>query len=370
MEKIKVLTVIESLGKGGAERVLVNTLPELNKLNIECQVAILFKNDDLALELENKNIYVHRLNLSHKWNIFEARRKISDLDKEYSFDIIHSHLFFAHFHTAITFLFNKNIKKVVTFHNLGFDEYPANNIIKKIRKKIESILVNKFDLMTAVSTAVKKHYVEHLKIKKNVNVVFNSFPIESFNKYKIKKENYQRFTVMTPGRLVPKKGHKYLIESINILNEKNYDIDFLIIGSGLLKNEISESIKNLNNVKLIDAIPHHELMQIYNNVDLIVIPSIYEAFGLVVGEAMIMNTPVVATKVDGIVEIIENEKEGLLVESKNPEELANAIEKLYYDRDLGMKLMQNASIKIKQFDTKNIAQKWKSLYEELLYAKS
>lgn len=362
---MKVLSIIETLGKGGAERVLVNTLPELQKIGIECEVAILFDRDDLAVELEEFGIKVYKLDLSNKWNIFESIIKLNKIYKNKNYDIVHAHLFFAHFHTALSLIFNKKIRKVVTFHNLGFDECPANSLIKKIRKKIEELCVKTFDLKTAVSKAVKEHYSSHLNLK-NVEIINNSFPIANFKKYKTKKEKFDSFTILTPGRFVPIKGHKYLLEAIKLINERNLNLNFLIIGDGPLKDSIKKETERISNINILDALPHNELMILYKNVDLIVIPSIHEAFGLVVGEAMIMETPIIATKVDGIIEIIENRKEGLLVEPANPKELADAIEKMYNNKELRDDFVLNAKEKIKEFDTKNIAKKWKKVYEDML----
>ena len=365
MQQINLLTIIETLGKGGAERVLVNTLPELQKIGIACEVIILFEKDDLANELEEFGIKVHRLNLSYKWNIFEATRKLNKIYKSKNYDIVHAHLFFAHFYTALSLLFNKKIKKVVTFHNLGFNEYPAKSSIKKIRKKIEEFCVKTFDLNTAVSNAVREHYSFHLNLK-DVQIINNSFPLANFEKYKGEKENFNSFTILTPGRFVHKKGHKYLIEAIKILIEKSNNFKFLIIGDGPLKDGIKKETKKISNINILDALPHSELMQLYRNVDLIVIPSIYEAFGLVVGEAMIMGTPIIATKVDGIVEMIENRKEGLLIEPANPKELADAIEEMYKNKKLRDEFVINAKEKIKEFDTENIAKKWLKYYEDII----
>ncbi len=363
---MKILTVIETMGVGGAERALVNILPELQELGIVCEVAILFKEDDLADELESLGVEVYKLDLSNKWNIFEARKKINKLQKTHRYDIIHAHLFFAHFHTALSFLFNKKIKKVVTFHNLGFNEYPANTILKKIRKKIEEFCVKQFEKKTAVSSAVKEHYAFHLNLK-NIDVIHNSFPIKNIEKFKINlKEKNTIFNVLTPGRLVPEKGHKYLIEAINLLNKRGLEITFFIVGSGPLEKSIKESIQNIKNITYINAIPHNDLMQLYNKMDLIVIPSVHEAFGLVVGEAMIMGKAIVATKVDGIIEMIENEKEGLLVPPRDANALAEAIERLYNNKALCLSLANNAQKKIKQFDTEIIAKQWQVYYEEML----
>jgi glycosyltransferase involved in cell wall biosynthesis len=369
------LSIIETLTRGGAERVLVNTLPELQKLGIKCEVAILFKRDDLAKELESKGIKVHRLNLSYKWNIIEGVYKLSKLIKKNHYDIVHAHLFFAYFYTGLIKAIKPKIKTITTFHNLGFDEYPANTFLKKVRKKMEIIIINKFfDKTTAVSYAVKKHYQKHLN-QKNIDIIHNSFPILEFKKYKNKKidkddflNTDNHFTILTPGRFVEKKGHIYLIEAINILNQKYTDLYFIFVGRGPLKASLEKKVPS--NVKILSEIEHKKLMQMYNKVDLIVIPSIYEAFGLVVGEAMIMEKPIVATNVDGIVDMITDKKEGLLVPPKDSNTLADAIERLYKDKDLREILAKNAKEKIKQFDTKIIAKQWKKYYEKLLEEKN
>jgi glycosyltransferase involved in cell wall biosynthesis len=369
-KKIKLLTLIETLGKGGAERVLVNTLPELQKLGINCEVAILFKEDDLVKELEDKGIKVHKLNLSYKWNIFEGIYKVYKLTKSNHYNIVHAHLFFAYFYTGLTKIIYPKIKIVTTFHNLGFDEYPANTFIKKIRKRIDCLIIKLFNKTSAVSTAVKKHYRKHCNLN-TIDIIFNSFPINEFqiNKNSNVLNQYieisnNDFIILTPGRFVEKKGHKYLIEAIKILNKKYSNLTFLFVGKGPLENFIKEI--SLPNIKVIPEMEHKELMNLYKDVDLIVIPSIYEAFGLVVGEAMIMEKGIVATNVDGILEMIEDKKEGLLVPPKDPQALADAIEKLYKNKELKENLAKNAKEKIKQFDTEIIAQQWKKYYEDML----
>lgn len=371
---MKILFIIETLGRGGAERVLVNTLPELKKLGLKCEVAILFDRDDLAEELEKKGVIVHRLNLSYKWNIPEGVYKLYTLSRRGNYDIIHAHLFFAYFYTGLVKLCQPKIKTVTTFHNLAFNAYPANSLVKKIRKWLDcKIVTNLFDKTTAVSTAVKTHYKKYFYLD-NIDIIFNSFPIEQFKEYKQNKsdnilEEYvdkkdSDFVVLTAGRYVETKGHKYLIDAIKILNQKYSNLIFLFIGKGPLESFLNEQAPS--NLKIISEINHSELMKIYKQVDLIVVPSVYEAFGLVVGEAMIMEKPIVATEVDGIVEMVTHEKEGLLVPPKDSKALALAIERVYSDKVLRAYLTKHAKEKIKSFDTKIIARQWKEYYEGMI----
>lgn len=370
---MKLLAVIETLGKGGAERVLVNTLPELKKLGIDCEVAILFDKDDLSKELEIKGIKVHKLNISYKWNIFEGVYKLNKLIQENKYDIVHAHLFFAYFYTGLVNALNKKIKTVLTFHNLAYDAYPANTFIKKLRKKLDKFVTNKLiDKKTAVSKAVKLHFEKHLCVR-DIEIIPNSFPIKSLEKFYEINENIlkeygiqkkDKFIIMTPGRLVKEKGHMFLIEAIKILNKKYDNLIFLFVGEGPLKNYLINI--SPSNVYFLGEISHDKLMKLYNEVDLVVMPSIHEAFGLVIGEAMIMKKSIIATNIDGIKEIIDNKISGILVSVRDSKALSEAIEKLYKDEKMRMFLAANANEKIKKFDSRLIAKRWQKLYEDLI----
>ena len=376
---MKILFIIETLGNGGAERVLVNTLPELQKLGIECEVAILFKRDGLAEELEDQGIKVHRLHLSYKWNVVEGISKLNSLLKTNHYDIIHAHLFFAYFYTGLIKIFHPKIKTVTTFHNLGYNTYPANTLLQKLRKKLDAFIVNRLiDKKVAVSTAVKDHFEKHLNIPQ-VDLIFNSFPlkvidtvqdvnkIEILNKY-VDVSLYDRFSI-TPGRLVKEKGHFYLLDAVEQLNRDGIASCQFIVGSGPLKEKIKKVIeeKKLSNVILLEGLPQEELFALIRACDFVVIPSISEGFPMVVGECMALGKTIVATNISGVQDMMKNGKEGLLVPSQDSKALAEAIAKLYGDKVLQRSLAKNAKEKIKLFDTKIIAKQWKAYYEEMLW---
>lgn len=375
---MKILFLIETLGNGGAERVLVNILPELKKLGIECEVAILFDRDDLAEELEAYGIKVHRLSLSYKWNVIEGMLKLNRLMRDNHYDIIHAHLFFAYFYAGLIKLFYLKIKTVTTFHNLGYDTYPANTLMKILRKKMDALVINKLiDKKVAVSHAAKEHYTTHLNIN-HVDLIFNSFPLDAmdvtlhtdrtevFDTY-ADSVLFDTFSI-TPGRLVKEKGHVTLLEAMVKVNENGIKLCHFIVGSGPLEEEIRREIavKKLSNVVLIAGLPQKELFALIKACDFVVVPSVSEGFGMVVGEAMALEKAVIASKTSGIVDMIEDEKEGLLIPSKDSRALAEAIERLYKDKALRDMFVMNAKEKIKKFDTKKIAKQWKEYYEEML----
>ena len=371
---MRVLTIIETLGKGGAERVLVNTLPNLLKHGIQCEVAILFERDDLAVELEAQNIKVHRLNLSNKWNVFEALVKINQLVKHNKFDIVHAHLFFAHFYTGLLSIFNKQYKSVVTFHNLGYNTFPADTPWRKARKMMDSFVVNKLiDKKVAVSTAVKKHYSQHLKIE-IVDLIFNAFPITSILKQlevEIEPLTLNRrydLLAITPGRIVKEKGHLFLIDAIVKLNEHNPNIGYLIVGDGPLMPQIKQVVldKKIDNIYLQGEVSHQRMLELIKISDLVISSSISEGFPMVIGEAMILAKPIVATNVGGTPDFIDDGLNGLLVNSKDSVLLAKTVLKLINDKNLRLQLAENAATKVGEFDIEKIGFRWKAYYEDLI----
>lgn len=371
---MKLLTVIETLGQGGAERVLLNTLPKLKDLGVDCEVAMLFQKDDLKEELEKKGIKVHKLDIRNRWNIVSAVNKLDELVRRGNFDILHAHIFFAHFYTGLLKLRNRNFKSVVTFHNMGYNTYPATTLWRKIRKKIDSYVVNRMiDYRTGVSTAVKEHYKEHLNLRQ-IDLVHNGFPTDDIHAA-VKSTNpfgefEEKFVVVTPGRLVKEKGHHYLLNSVQKINQriKSDEILFVIVGKGPLLRIIQDQIATLGlkNVRLAGALPHRDLLNYLNYSDMVIIPSISEGFPMIIGEAMILGKPILTTSVGGIPDFIDQHINGIMVAAKDSEGLADEFYRLYADKERLSRLAENARTKSHGFDINIIAVQWMAIYHTLV----
>ena len=375
---MKVLFLIESLGRGGAEQVLANTLPELQTLGCECEVATLFERHDLADQLERKGIAVHRLNLSYKWNVIEALYKLRRLLKKGDYDLIHAHLFFAYLYAGLIKVFHPQVKTLTTFHNLGYDTYPADTLWKRIRKGMDAYVVNHLiDGKVAVSTAVQRHFAEHLRIP-YLDVIHNSTPVNRIGTALIADHReclsiyidtgpFTCFSI-TPGRLVKEKGHKYLIEALQQLQQSCPALCHLIVGSGPLATEIEQWIseRNLANVVLIPALEQLRLFRLIKTCDFVVVPSVSEGFGMVIIEAMALGRAIIATDISGIDELVQNDKTGVLVPASNGEALAAAMKTLCEDHDQRRRLAEAALRDCTRFDTASIGKQWQSYYQTMV----
>lgn len=174
------------------------------------------------------------------------------------------------------------------------------------------------------------------------------------------------FVVCTAAHLIKDKGIDHFIRAAQQITEKHSDVLFLIIGKGKEENSLKKLAQDLglnNKVIFLGLRDDTERIMAISNV--FVCPSVWmEAFGLTNIEAMACGIPVVASKVGGIPEIIEENITGILVEKENPRALADAIEQLYNDPELRMSMSEQSIKSVKQrFDLDRTITETIAIYE-------
>lgn len=162
------------------------------------------------------------------------------------------------------------------------------------------------------------------------------------------------------GRLNPGKGYEELIRAIFILRQRGLDLGLRIAGeddaggSGYRKT-LESLIRELQldaHVTLLGAVAEQVVRQELENAHLFALASRQEALGVAIMEAMAMQVPVVATRVGGVPELVTHGHDGLLVEPRDPEKLADAIQSLARDRDMCRRFSREGHLKVmKSFDS-------------------
>jgi glycosyltransferase involved in cell wall biosynthesis len=125
-----------------------------------------------------------------------------------------------------------------------------------------------------------------------------------------------------------KYGPEDLIRAMEMIARQYPQTKLLMAGSGKLRSRLEALTGQLGlmrNVSFLGAIKHHRVPELLRNVDIFVMPSIHEEFGVAAVEAQAMEIPVVASKVDGVPEVVLDGKTGILVEPGSSEQLAQAI---------------------------------------------
>jgi len=166
------------------------------------------------------------------------------------------------------------------------------------------------------------------------------------------------------GALTEHKGFHLLIESIKYIKtgmKDNYP-KFLIIGSGSLEEELRKRKDLYDNVNYIGFIPHNKLRRYYNEMKLLVLPSYTEGMPAVIFEAMACGTPVLATPVGAIPNIIKDCETGFLLKSNDPSYIAERIVELLSKHDLLEKVSINAYKYIRtNFSDEKILEAWRKI---------
>ena len=166
-----------------------------------------------------------------------------------------------------------------------------------------------------------------------------------FDKFKIKKKFNERDNLVGYiGRLSEEKGVFNFVKAIpEILGERG-EIKFLMGGDGQLRDKIEKylEMENLNNkVKLAGWIPHNELPDYLNELKLLVIPSYTESGPIIALEAMACGTPILASRVGHVLNMIENGETGFIMENNSPEFIAENIKRALAYSSLD-KIVKNA----------------------------
>ena len=184
--------------------------------------------------------------------------------------------------------------------------------------------------------------------------------------------------VLALGRLVYKKGFEYLVRAMPKLLEESPDLRVVIAGGGALEEELRHLSRDLgveSRLLLPGSIPWEETVRYLNLADVFVVPSVHDREGNVDGlpntalEAMACGRPLVASRVAGIPEVVRDGENGLLVEEKDPGQLAEAIARLLGSPDLAQRFGEANRAKIEQELTwRSVAERFVEVYEQALAA--
>lgn len=179
--------------------------------------------------------------------------------------------------------------------------------------------------------------------------------------------------IISVARLEPVKGVDHLIKAIALLVEKISDLRLVVIGDGKQREELERLINQLqldSKVQLLGFLPHQQISEYLNMSDVFVLSSRHEGLGIALIEAMACGVPVIGSRVDGIVDIIEDGKNGILVPSGDEKALAEEIERLLQDENLRDNFIEEGFKKVEErFLWDSVLQQIEQIYTSLVHDK-
>jgi len=265
-------------------------------------------------------------------------------------EIQHIHAHWGSTTATVAYFVSKftNIPWSFTLHRWDIKE---NNLLKEKVKSAQFIRCISEHGKRELLEIVGKDYEQKIKVlHMGVKIASN---IQEFSK------NKKKFIIATPANFLEVKGHRYLIEACsNLLKQGIENFQCIFFGEGPLKDKLEKLIKEkelTKYVKMVEAIPHEKLMEMYKNkkIDLIILPSIttekseHEGIPVSLMEAMAYKIPVISTNTGGIPELLSNGA-GVIVKEKSPEELKKTIIKVMKKEGFAKGLSQKAYQRIQE----------------------
>jgi len=211
--------------------------------------------------------------------------------------------------------------------------------------------------------------------RRDIYVLPNGIDLERFEGL-LKDEMRAKLQVKTDERLVifvgrfrPEKGVEYLIKAMEIISQKDRSIRLVLVGEGPEEKNLkslTEQLKLKGCVEFVGQIPNERVPEYMVASDVFVLPSLSEGFPIVILEAMASGLPIVATKVTGLPEIVKDGENGLLVEPRNPQQIAEKVLLLFEDNELREKISRNNKKEAKKYSWETIVQSLEDIYRSYL----
>jgi glycosyltransferase involved in cell wall biosynthesis len=356
---VRVLTVIETLGAGGAERALLTMLPALADRGHECEVAMLHGPDTLAADLRAAGIVVHDLRLRHRWDLWRGVRGVARLGR--GVDVLHAHNFFPGTYVALSRPFARRPRRVVTFHNLGYDSFPANTPWRRLRKSLDGVLMRRgVDRRIGVSTPVAEHYRHHLRLPE-ITVVPNGFDVDGLARVRPDAARVPGSgpLIVAVGRLVVEKATVDLVAAVAALPGAR----LAVVGDGPRRGDVEAAIARHgvgDRVALLGELDHAATIALVAAADVFASASTHEGFPLAPAEAMAVGTPVVVTAVGGVPELVGDG--GVLVAPGDPGALADAVRAVLADPAERARLAAAGRARVRAYAIEAVAARLDDVY--------
>ena len=359
----KVLFLIHDMGQGGAEKVLVNLVNNMDYSKFDITVMTLF---DIG---ENRQFLGQ--NIKYKtW----CKRLIpgnSHLMKLFSPEQLHRLIIKEHYDIEVAYLEgpcarvicgcnDPNTKKLVWIH---IEQHSTKRAAASFRNVAEAKrCYRRFERIICVSKTVKQDFRQVLQIPVPHEVLYNTN--ESDKIIKLSQETVETEMLISDeiklvgvGKLLKSKGFDRVIKIVKRLKEQGYPVHFYVLGEGPERNNLQEYIQQNqleDNVTLLG----YQLnpYQYVAKCDLFVCASFAEGFSTAATEALIVGTPVCTGEVSGMKEMLgENDEYGIVVEN-NDEALYQGIKRFLVEPGLLEYYTKQAKIRGREFSTTNTVQ--------------
>jgi glycogen(starch) synthase len=210
---------------------------------------------------------------------------------------------------------------------------------------------------------MKKH-LPHLQSK--MKCIYNGLPMPSAVPAPL---SFDPPTLLIFGRLAPEKGFDTMLRAFALLKTQGSSARLLVAGGGPERSKLEQLTDELGlrgSVEFRGILSEEEVFTTLNEATLFIVPSLIESFGLVILEAMQMQRPVIASRIEGIPEVVAEGETALLVPPKDPSSLARAIETLLSEPKRAIQMGLNGYKRAAKFTLLQNVMEYEAVYKNLI----
>lgn len=363
MNKNRIIHLITTIERGGAEKQLLILTQEQVAQNLDIEIFYLKGIPELKEEFERIGAKVNS-SLANQ-SFFSQVLKFRRIQRSNNF-FIHTHLPQAELLAALSC---KKKSFVISRHNFEpFWPKKSRFISTILSKYVSSRAVH----VVAISHAIKDYLLSSNEVPKNLKITVVYY---GFNNQRTKPRSMNQindmelnstsdFKIGTIGRLVPGKNYQTLLSALAQVCKVNPRIKLFIVGDGTSKNELLELAQNLDltgNIIWLGRTEHID--EFLQKIDLFVFPSLGEGFGLVLLEAMLASKPIIAANNSAIPEVLGASYSGLFP-TTDSKILSQKILEVVGDSLESQNLIDEYSKQIQLFSSKEMADKILNIYTQ------
>ena len=353
---MKVLFLIHNLGSGGAEKVLVNLVNNMDTAKNDITVATLFgggvNEQFLSDKIKHYSVFPKMIRGNSYLMKLLSPRQLHKLCVKEQYDVEIAYLE-GPSSRVISGCPDKETKLISWIH---VEQHNMKKVAGSFRSEKEALsCYNRFDQVVCVSKFVKEDFTKILNYKKPVTVLYNTIESEKIRTSSLEPvsemDSPAEKKLIAVGTLKASKGYMRLLEIIRKLKEE-HSIHLYILGVGPLEKEMKKYINenNLNeNVTLLGykTNPYKYVAKS----DLLVCASYAEGFSTAVSEALIVGTPVCTVNVSGMTELLGENSEYGLITDNSEQSLCQGIQTLIENDELLNHYAVQAAERGKMFET-------------------
>jgi glycosyltransferase involved in cell wall biosynthesis len=369
---IKVLDLRDTYDVGGPGKTIIETYRALDPTKFRMHLGVFAtrlekEETPFVTAARGSGMPVHWLRGFNQYDPHLIGRVV-DLVKQLQIDIVHAHEVKS---DVITYLASRlhAVSTVTTLHG-----WIGNGFKQRTLIKLDKRIVRGFDRVIAVSQQIQQELITAGVPSDKIRLLHNAIVLERYRRTgrrgilsEVIGRSVSSPVIASIGRLSPEKGHADLIEAVGIVSRAGHKVSLILIGDGPERLKLTRQIHALGLASSVHLAGYiSEPQRLLEEVDLMVLPSHTEGLPNAALEALLMDVPVLATRVGGTPEVITDARTGRLVPAHSPESLAAGIIEFLADPESWKRMAMQGKKSVESgFDFGARTGKLEAIYEEL-----